>query len=287
MEMDIEELKKKRMKIEKEARKYMDERNRLNSETKHWSEIRDKHNKEVRELLKDANDKRSRRDEINEKVKAAKEERRVFNKDVRELSLEVRNLKKKYLPKDGVPLRKLKKELKALEFKQQTSVLSSSKEKELVDLLGKIRSQIEEKENLLEENKEVRELITQLTDVKEKAETAHKQVEKYADEAQVEHDSMIELYNTVDEIRQKADDAQEKFVKAKLAADEAHNVYISYLNQIRDLEKMISGVRQQKQITKKKEIEEKRQTKIREVFDKLKSGTKLSTEDLMIIQKED
>lgn len=285
IEIKIDELRKKRRRVEKEVQKYLEKRNRLNKESKYWSEIRDRYNAEVRALLSEAGTHKAKRDEINEMVKKAKDERSQYNRRVRELEDQLRELKHRLLPRDGVSLRRMKRELKILEFKQMTTVLSPEKERELVNHMARLSEQIREKEKILDENEEIRRLKAELMEMRERAEAAHKRVGQLADLAQVEHDKMIELYNQIDEKRRIADDAQEKFVHAKIAADEAHKNYISLLNQMKDYDKMIAGLRQKEKEIKRREEEEREKARLREIFEKLKAGEKLSTEDLMLLQK--
>ena len=58
-----------------------------------------------------------------------------------------------------------------------------------------------------------------------------------------------------------------------------------YILQVRNFEKIISGLRnkqRKEKRTKKKEVEKAEATNI---FDRFKSGNKLSTEDLLVLQK--
>ena len=105
----------------------------MNEKTREWVEKRDSLNAKVRELVDQAAKHREARDQLNVKVREAKEERDKWNKLVNELNEKVTKIKKENLPKNGPPVSKLKKELKNLEFKQMTSVLTKEKEQELID----------------------------------------------------------------------------------------------------------------------------------------------------------
>lgn len=281
----LEELESKRNKLNSLAEKHKSQRDRLNGETKRWVEQRDDLNKKVKRIIKDANDHKIKRDEYNEQVKEAKKLRETLNKDYNTLQDELNRLKREKLPKDQVPLGKLKAELKKLEFKQMTSVISAEKERELVDMLSAIQKQIEEREKVYEKNEEVQGLIKRVKDSKDSAENQHRLVSQQAEAAQKEHDLMVALYEEADKVKKEADGAQEKFMEVKVAADEEHKMHIALIRQVHDFDKIISGLRQKEKNAKKSKKDVMAKSEAEKIYEKFKSGEKLSTEDLMSLQK--
>ena len=120
---------------------------------------------------------------------------------------------------------------------------------------------------------------------KEEAERYHSLVGETADNAQEAHDAMMGAYKESDAFRGEADHAQEKFVETKLAADEEHKAHVDLITKVHDYDKLISGIRQKE----KKAIREKEDSVVKqeaeEIYERFKAGDKLSTEDLMILQK--
>jgi uncharacterized coiled-coil DUF342 family protein len=281
----LEDLEEQRSDFNKKAEQSRRQRDRLNSTAKRWADKRDKLNALSRENIDKANIHRKERDRLNEMVKEAKAERETWNKKVSENQVKLSSLKKEHLPKDGVTLEKLKREVRALEFKQMTSVLSVEKERDIMDLLTDIHAKIREREKLLEGNEEIQVAMKERNEAKQKAELAHKKVSEYADKAQVEHDAMVKFYDEGDSHRKKADVAQQEFVKAKLAADEAHKNHVEMVKQVHDFDKIISGLRQKKAKAKKDYAETSAKREAEDIYDRFKAGEKLSTEDLMCLQK--
>jgi len=281
----LEDLEKKRQASNYEAEKHKQLRDQLNEETKKWVETRDELNAKVRELIEEASKHRETRDQLNAKVKEAKAQRDEWNKKVSDLNDAVMQLKKDNTPREGPPIKKLKKELKNLEFKQMTSVLSPEKERELIDILSEMQAQIKEREKSMEQNSEIKDAIKDLREARDEAEEYHKQVGVLAEQAQTEHDSMIDLYEKADEMRKQADEAQEKFIECKLKADEEHRKHIDNIRQVHDYDKIITGLRQKVRKARKKKEESDAKKEAEEIFDKFKSGEKLSTEDIMALQK--
>ncbi len=281
----LEELEVKRERENAEAERHRRRRDDLNDKTRDWVARRDELNAKVRALVEQAMGHRQRRDELNANVKKAKEERDAANRRVNEFLDRVNELKRRKLPKGAVPLSHLKRELRELEFKQMTSVLKPEKEQELVKEMTRIQAEIRKLEKALEENEEVRKALQELHDVRETAEAAHKRVGDLAEQAQAEHDTMTQLYEQSDELRHQADLAQEEFIKTKMLADEEHRKHIDHIRQVHDYDKIIHGIRL-KSFTAAgatEGVSVKRQAEI--IFERFKRGEKLSTEDLMTLQK--
>src|SRR5207249_2835447 len=159
------------------------------------------------------------------------------------------------------------------------------KEQEVMKEMTRLQGEIRKLEKFLEENVEVRKALQELHDAKETAEAAHRKVGQLAEEAQKEHDTMTQLYERSDELRRQADLAQEEFIKTKMAADEEHRKHIEHIRQVHDYDKIIHGIRL-KSFKEEPGVEGfsvKRQAEM--IFERFKRGEKLSTEDLMALQK--
>ena len=186
----------------------------------------------------------------------------------------------------GVPVARLKHEARELEFRQQTSVLTPSEEKALVDQLARLQAEIRKREKELEQDEEVRTLADELHAAKDTAEAAHKNVGELAEAAQAEHDQMVALFEQGDALRTEADTAQEEFIRTKMTADEEHKKHIEFIRQVHDYDKIIHGIRLRGRKAEPGEgeaVDVKRQAEM--IFEKFRKGEKLSTEDLMVLQK--
>jgi uncharacterized coiled-coil DUF342 family protein len=126
------------------------------------------------------------------------------------------------------------------------------------------------------------------SEARELAEVNHARVGELAEAAQKEHDAMVEIYEKSDAIRREADKAQENFIRCKLQADEEHQKHIEMIKQVHDFDKMLSGLKQRETITTPIRSPAGRRTaqdEAKEVYERFKKGEKLSTEDLMTLQK--
>jgi len=287
---DLEVLEQKRSIMNNDAEKHRRLRDDLNKQTKEWVAKRDALNAQVRALVDDASKHRENRDELNVKVRESKDLRDEWNKKVAELNDKVSALRKdreptEKKPEGEVPIKQLKKQLRDLEFTQQTRTLGQDKEKEIVKQISALARQIEEKEKVSEQGGEVKELVHQLREAKAQAEVYHKAVSEYARLAQTAHDDMIALYEQADTLRKEADAAQEKFVECKTAADEEHKKHIEQIKTVHEMDKDVGAIKNRKAKDRKKKVDVESKKEAEEIFERFKAGEKLSTEDLMSLQK--
>ena len=282
----LDELQLKRERENQEAERHRRRRDELNDKTREWVEKRDALNAQVRTLVDEATQHRIQRDELNAQVKAAKEERDRYNRRVNELQDQLSDLKRRKLPRGAVPLGKLQQELKRLEFRQMTSVLTVDKERALIDDIQRLQSEVKKLEKSLEENEDVRKMKEELKAARDLAEDAHRRVSELAEKAQAEHDQMTALYEQGDNLRREADRAQEEFIKTKMLADEEHRKHIEHIRQVHDYDKIIHGIWMKSRGVPEsaaEEVDAKREAE--QIFERFKKGEKLSTDDLMTLQK--
>src|SRR2546428_8050396 len=282
----LDELQLKRERENQEAERHRRRRDELNDKTREWVETRDALNAQVRTLVDEATHHRIMRDELNAQVKTAKEERDRYNRRVNELQDQLTELKRRKLPRGAVPLGKLQQELKRLEFRQMTSVLTVDKERALIDEIQRLQAEVRKLEKSLEENEDVRKMKDELKSARDLAEDALKRVSELAEKAQAEHDQMTALYERGDNLRREADRAQEEVIKTKMLADEEHRKHIEHIRQVHDYDKIIHGIwMKSRGVTEEvaEEVDAKKEAEL--IFERFKKGEKLSTEDLLTLQK--
>lgn len=284
---EISELEQKRSILNNDAERHRRVRDELNNQTKEWKSKRDALNARVREIVDEAGKCREERDNFNQKVRETKVIRDECNQKVTALKDQISVLRPERSGenKNEVPIKQLKKQLQELEFTQQTKSLGKDKENEIVKQISVIAKQIDEREKSFEQNGEIKEIVQQLRDAKVEAEAAHHQVSEYADAAQTSHDKMLKHYEEADKLRKEADAAQAKFVEFKQAADEEHKKHIEQIKSVHEMDKDFAGIRNKKTVAKKKKIDTESKKEAKEIFERFKAGEKLSTDNLMTLQK--
>ena len=285
MSESIEDTITKKDEYQKNANDLKEKRNQLHLKSKKLADERDSLNSSIREMRNKITDHKQRRDELNERVKHAKEQRNKLNKSYSEIKKKIEMLERERSQASGTNLNELRKQLRTLENEQMTQPMSSHKEKKLIEVISEIHTKIKEQEDRLNKDPKLKKAIEEEKIIKQKAEKHHDLVEKLATRAQEEHEGMIQLIKQLDNLTKKVNVIQETIVMTKIEADNVHKDFIECVDKIHDLERQISVSQEKKRRTKKAEEVTIAQMEANEIFERFKRGEKLSTEDLMALQK--
>lgn len=273
LEKELDKVIDKKTKYEKKKAILIKERNKFNSKARKYRKIRNELNRKVQENLKLALDYREKRDKINEKVKKYKNLRSEFIEKSKKLKWDPINREK----------RKIMAEIKRIENKIETGVLSIQKENELIEKVGELGKKLKK----IRKNEKIKEEAHKL---KNKAKECHEKVLTLAKKSQEYHEKMLKHFKKVDKLREKADDAHKRFVKYKKEADKKHEEIEKIMSKINKINKKIRKLKDEreriiKSFQNKKEFIEKRRAK--KIYQKFKRGKKLTTDELLLIQKHD
>ncbi len=263
------------------AGRLRDRRNELNQLAAKRASKRDELNEKTRECVDQAQYHREKRDELNTLVQAHKEQRNKLNEKANELYERVEEKKTDLELDEGPDLDKLTEDIEALEFKQQTSVLSAEDERALIEQIEDKREEYRERKRKLEETGDIDEYVERAEQVRDEASKHHDKVTTLADKAQNHHNEMISAYRDADDIRSDADDMHEQFVVAQEAADHHHEEFVRVQKRLRELDKE----EEQERRAERDEAREKARAEAEEIYQKFKEGETLDTEDLMKLQK--
>ncbi|KYK26322.1 hypothetical protein AYK20_09085 [Thermoplasmatales archaeon SG8-52-1] len=285
MDESIENLIQNKDDFQKKANELKDKRNQLHLKSKQLADERDLLNSTVRDIRNKITEHKKKRDELNERVKHAKEQRNKLNKSYSDIKKKIERLEKERASSSGTNLNELRKQLRALENEQMTQPMSPQKEKKIIEVISGIHSKIKEAENKLNKDPKLKKAIEEEKIIKQKAEKQHDLVEKLATRAQEEHEGMMDLIRQLDNLVKKVNTIQENIVMTKIEADTVHKEFIECVDKIHDLERNISSTQEKKRKAKKAVEATYAQKEANEIFERFKRGEKLSTEDLMALQK--
>ena len=253
-----------------------DEREAFNKEAKEQRKIRDELNNSLKENLQKAIEYRDSRNEINKDVEANKKKRNDVNE-------KIKNLEWSSGKRDKV---KLENEIKKIDKIIETRVLDIKKENQLVKNANDLRKQLTE----VKEDDKVKDEAQEL---KKESELYHANVVEHSAKAQEAHENMLKYFRKTDEIRTAADEAHKNFIQARKNASAKHEDFKMVLSEIHVINKKLgrnNKPKRQKSNNKgsspnKRNKEEKEKAEV--IFDKFKHGKKLSTEELLLLQKYD
>ena len=280
----IEDLERRRAESNAKADAHRARRDTLNAEARARAEDRARILDELHGRSSDAQALRRDRDDLNDQVRGAKAAREEWNRKFQELSDRVATLRRNRGPRPGaVPVWRLRKDLKELEFKHMTAAHSPEAEKRLVEEMKRLEAMIRDQDEHLRKDPEFDEASKALEEARTEAEKHHAAVGQLAEDAQRAHEEMVKLYESIDELRRQADDVQAKLIEVKTAADDAHRAHIASIEEVRDIEKLLYAARGGRVPVGSYSVPEP--PKEEDFLARLKKGEKVSTADLMDLQK--
>ena len=279
----IKELIEKKTELKKSIEEYKKSRDEINMQTSILAEKRNELNKQAKPFMEDAQKYKNLRDDINAEVKKIKEIRDKINADANKISAKITAI----YGNDGEEqtFKKMQLEIKKLEYIQQTAVLKPEKEKELINRITSLKREYESKKRQIETNEELKSLTIESKDIREEATKQHELLSEHVLRAQEMHDLMLKAFKDADVARKESDAAHKEFIKLQKIADSHHKQFISTQKELRLIEKELNKLKKEGATSKRKSTRADIQKDADALFKKFIAGEKLTTEQLMLIQK--
>nr|WP_295162894.1 phosphoserine phosphatase SerB [uncultured Methanobrevibacter sp.] len=269
----MEGVRKQKDEKEAEISKVADEREEFNKIAKEQRKIRDELNASLKENLNKAIEFRNQRNEINKEVETAKKARNEANNKIK--TLEWSSGKRDKI--------KIENEIKKIDKIIETRVLDIKKENQLVKNANDLRKQLME----IHEDESVK---TEAQELKKVSEEEHEKVIELSEKAQEAHEEMLTYFRKTDDIRTAADEAHKKFIEARKNASAKHEEFKAILSDIHVINKKLGSNKPKKRRNDNKggsganKNREERE-RAEEIFAKFKQGGKVSTEEILLLQK--
>ena len=269
----MEGVRKQKDEKEAEISKVADEREEFNKIAREQRKIRDELNASLKENLNKAIEYRNERNEINKQVEEAKKARNEANSKIK--NLEWNSGKRNKI--------KIENEIKKIDKIIETRVLDIKKENQLVKNANDLRKQLME----IHEDEAAKGEAEELRKVSEEE---HAKVIELSEKAQAAHEEMLKYFRKTDDIRTAADDAHKKFIEARRNASDKHEEFKAILSDIHVINKKLGSNKPKRRKSDNKgssgankNREEKQRAE--EIFEKFKQGGKVSTEEILLLQK--
>ncbi len=275
-------MKELRKEYHKQAEELRVNRDELNLKSQSHASERNDLNVKAKEHMDNVHVHRDRRNGLNVEVGEIRDERREITNLANSHKDEFLKLKRqRFSGRNLPPVSRLRKQIQELELKQMTTPLTTDKERALVDEISSLQNKIKQHDELIETDTEVLGARDTFRESENKRRELGKKMQKSRQEAQAAHHTMKDSLRLNRQTRRKADAAQKQFVKAKEKADEVHNEYIEYLRGMQEIDRMTASQGRSGSSADQRASA----ASAEELFAKFLAGEKLSTEQLMIIQK--
>lgn len=277
------ELKRDELAIKLEGcRKRIEELERLATEQ---ADKRDKLNEKTKLLRGKASESKAKLIKLREEINKIKSENDILTKEGRILAEKLSSLIRACLPKKGPYLSSLKEEAKQLEFKHMTTALEPRRERELVERLTKLKTQIREKERILEQNEDIKKTRKAFNEIEKSIQERKNKISSSIKECKEIAQIIAGTYREADRLRKEADAAQREFVRLKNISAREYEQYSALSAQLRDFDKIILSLKQKEGLALKAKTDFKVKERAQKIYERFKQGEKLSTDDLLTLQK--
>ncbi len=252
--------------------------------TKLHVEKRDKLNEQFKKIRLEIRELKNERDNLNEKVKILKQQRdearakiRTNVEEVTAHSQKITELRKK-TPKTS--RRELQKEFDDIEWKIQTTPLDRQEEKELIEKVKQLETQLNVYKKIDQHAKKIAELRKEIETLEANADTAHQELTETAKKSQEIHAKMIAKINESKSIKGEADSMHGAYIQAKEQARPLHEEIKKLTEQRKKLQDAVREEDEKIKKNAKKALKEKLETQAR---DKLQRGEKLSWDEFNLL----
>jgi chromosome segregation protein len=262
----------------------IEQKSKINAEAAEWAEKRDNLNEHLRNLRNEITQLKSQRDILNTKVQELKRQREEAKEKIHENIEEIYRLRNEIEAYNKKKPRKnrqiLEKELESIEWKIQTTPLSPQEDKEHVEKVKQLETQLGTYKKLEQLNNKIRELQTEIKTLKTNSTAWHQKLTENAQESQETHKKMLEKIEESKKLKKEADNFHALFVQTREKIRPIQNGFLQTSNQMKQLK---DEIRETEEKEKKKDegiLKDKLEKQARE---KLKRGEKLSWEEFQIL----
>jgi len=260
------------------------QKGKLNVEAREWAEKRNKLNEQFKSLRSEVFELKNERDKLNERVKELKQQRdgtrtefRKKIEQIRKINQEIKALAKKEPTRSAEDLQK---EFDSIEWKIQTSSLSLKEEKELVERVKHLETQLNVYRKLDQLNQKIIELKAELKTLETKSRASHEKLTETALKSQQIHEKMLEKIDEPKKLKTEADNLHKLFLQTKETVKPIQEEIFEISNQIKGLKEEI----RRKEDTEKKKMEDALREKLeKQAKEKLRRGEKLTWEEFQLL----
>jgi phosphoserine phosphatase len=259
--------------------------NELNVQKEKWFSIKESLSEEIRSLIKSIRNIKSTKDKSSESIKSLKEQRDKYNKQTQELIVEFKKLnseKHKIMKENKIDFdpSKILDNINKLEQKIETEALSFKKEQQYMKQIRGFKKKLHESEGVQETFRNLKSLSGKIKESKDLAESFHKRMQDEYKKSKEGYGDFISLTKQINDLNKKQEEAFKKFIESK---NKFSKINDGLKGKLKHASKFAVGEKIKRQIKENAVLEEK----AKEVETKIKEKKKLTTDDLLVFQKDD
>ena len=264
--------------------------NQVNEEKETWFAKKETARSEIARLIGEIRELKRERDNLTNFVKESKKTREQLNSGIRD---KITNIKAAKQERDSLKSsikifrrpEEIERNINALEFKIETQVVSFDEEQKLMKVIKQMKAELIAAKKSSGAYEKVGSLSREIDKEKVDADSLHAKIQESAAESQKKHELLIELSKKVDALRVEEEEAYKKFMELKNQFTEINGELKNRLVAIGESKDEMDELRVQSRKDRKQRENRLIEEKERQVSEKIKTGKKLTTDDLLVFQK--
>jgi len=277
--------------IKSEITTLRDELSKINEEKKKWSSQQKEVYKTISSQLQTIKDHKRLRDSVTHSVRRFKHERDKLNKLIGQKVTEIKKLKDERIQLQKIhhitedPI-KIRKEIEGMDRRIETEAMSFDKEKQLMKLIKQKQKQLSSANVVLEVSKKISVMSKEIDKLKKIAKEKHELIQEKAAESQKHHEALLEAGKELDDKKGDKGEGTNSAFNFQKDVQEVEHKLESKIIHLKTLNDQIRKKKQAKVAEKKQAMEKILKEKEMDVEEKIKKRKKLTTEDLLIFQRD-
>lgn len=264
--------------------------NEVNKEKEDWFSKKSEFGNQIKSKINSVKDLKVKRNDYTNKVKKLKKERNDLNTKISENIKELK-ANKPEVPKSrdsrdrGKSPKKLKTEIEGIEFRMETEPMSIEKEQKLMKMLKALKKELVAMGGYNESKGNLKKISKDTDKLKKKANEVHKDLQDIAKKSQELHETLITESKSIDNLKKAEEDAYNKFFESKKKFTELSQELKEKLKGVGNVKNKLEENSIELKEEKAKKDTKKLKEKAKEVEEKIEKKKKLTTEDLLIMQR--
>lgn len=282
-----ESLEQKIVELNRELTTLKEDHNKLSLEAKKLAERRDSIHKRIKNLRVEVLDLKEKRDTLNERVQELKSLRDRARAEIRDKNNQIYKLKEKVgrtLEKRELNgIHKIQKDINSLEWKIQTTHLTLTEEKSLVERVRLLEAQLLIHTQIQKLKSDLVESQAESNTLKVKAETYHEKLLTLAEQSQTHHEKMIESLNKIHDFQAEADHLHQIYVQTRNETRFYRQKQGEISHKIKNLKQKLHRAEEERQTRRRLEIHKALKDK---ALKKFRRGEKLTLDEFKILAEQ-
>ena len=276
-------------KLRNEINSSRTELNKINEQKESWFRRKEDLSDTIIKNIAQIKENKKKRDSLTKNVKDLKEKRNKLNEETKKkiselikLNTELKNLTKKSKIKNP---QKIKGDIDKIEVTLETEAMPFEKEKELSKKLKLLKKLLGEASEIISFIDKIKKLNSEVDVCRKITDKTHNEVQKLASQSQDLHENIIKDSKETDKIKLSEEEAFKNFLDFKKKFSTINNELKEKLSQIGEVRNKIKQFKLKEDEKRKLKESMLIKSKEREIEEKIKTGKKLTTEDLLVFQE--